>query len=56
MISYRNITRIRIELENVLLLIGELEKKGIPKSLIVDIILNEHKKPDSEDECTGKDQ
>ncbi len=55
MISYRNITRIRIELENVLLLIGELESKGIPKDLIISIIKNEHKKPVKEDERTGKD-
>ena len=47
---------VRIELENILLLIDELGERGISKDEIVDIILNEHKKPDSKDECTCKDQ
>lgn len=54
MIDYRHIARVRMELENILLLIGELEKKGIEKSLIVDIILNEHERPNSEDERFGE--
>ena len=54
MIDYRNITRIRIEVENLLLLVDELEKKGIPKDLIVNVILNEHEKPNNEDERTSE--
>jgi len=56
LINYQNIARIRREVENILLLIDELEAKGLPKGIIIDIILNESQKPNKENECTGKDK
>jgi len=46
-ISYTNIARVRRETENILMLVDELSKRGIPKEIIVKIILNEHEKPNS---------
>ena len=56
MIEYTNIARVRRELENILMLIDELEAKGLPKGIIIDIILNESGKTNSEDEHSGEDQ
>ncbi len=56
MITYQNIARIRREVENILLLVDELEKKGIPKYIIINSILDESKKPDKNDECTCKNK
>ena len=55
MIKYENIARVRRETENILLLIDELEKRGIPKEVIVNIILNESKNPNKKDEYSSKD-
>ena len=56
MITYQNIARIRREVENLLLLVDELEKKGIPKYIIINTILNEPQKPSKNDECSCKDE
>ena len=53
MICYQHIKKVRYEVERILLMVDELEKKGIPKDLIVNVILNEHEKPDIEDERTS---
>ena len=55
MISYQNIARVRRELENILLLIDELEAKGIPKGIIIDIIINEPEETTSEDDRPAED-
>ena len=54
MITYKNITRVRRELENILLLVDELEEKGIPKEVIINTIINEPKKSSQEDERISK--
>jgi len=56
MISYHNIARVRREVENILLLVDELENKGIPKAVIVDIILNVSQEPNQEDEHPSKNK
>lgn len=56
MISYQNISRIRREVENILLLVYELEDKGIPKDVIINAIIDEPKKSDKKDECPCKDK
>ena len=55
MIHYANIARVRREMENILLLMDELEKKGLSKEVIVNIILNESKYTTSKDERPCKD-
>jgi len=54
MIDYHNIARVRREVENILLIVDELENKGIPKAIIVDIILNVSQEPNKEDEHTDE--
>ena len=44
----------RRELENILLLVDELEAKGVPKAKIIDIILDE--KADRQNERPGEKQ
>jgi hypothetical protein len=56
LITYENIARVRREVENILLLVDELEDRGIPKGVIVNIILNESEKPSNKDECSSKDK
>lgn len=48
MIKYTELARVRRELENILLLIDELDQRGIPKDVIVDKIIDE--KPSSKNE------
>ncbi len=55
MIKYQNIARVRREAENILLLVEELEKKGIPKYIIINTILNEPKEPSKNDERPSED-
>jgi hypothetical protein len=55
LIEYSNIARVRREVENLLILVDELRDRGIPKELIIDVILNEHKKPGEKDEHSDKD-
>lgn len=55
MIDYRVLARIRREVENILLLVDELEAKGIPKAIIVDIIINESEKVDSQNDGTSEE-
>ena len=54
MIQYCELARVRRELENILVLFDELEKRGIPKEVIVKKIVDE--KTDSKDERTRKDK
>lgn len=55
MIEYTHIARVRREVENILLLVDELDKKGIPKAIIVDIIINAHEGFNQKDERPTKD-
>ena len=56
MIKYDNIARVRREVENLLLLVDELRDRGIPKELIVDVIIDEHRKVGKKDEYSNKDK
>ena len=56
MITYDNIARVRREVENLLILVDELRDRGIPKELIVNVILNEHTKASKTDERSNKDK
>ena len=56
MIKYDNIARVRREVENLLLLVDELRDRGIPKELIVDVIIDEHRKTSKKDEYSNKDK
>jgi hypothetical protein len=55
MITYQNIARIRREVENLLLLVDELEKKGIPKYIIINTILDEPKVTSKNNERPSED-
>ena len=55
MIKYDNIARVRREVENLLILVDELRDRGIPKELIIDVIIDEHKKASKKDESINKD-
>lgn len=50
MIKYDNIARVRREVENILMLVYELEDKGIPKDVIINAIINEPKEHTKKDE------
>jgi hypothetical protein len=54
LIKYDNIARVRREVENILILVDELDKRGIPKEIIINAILDESKKPYNKNEHTGK--
>ena len=56
MIEYTNIVRVRREVENILLLMEELENRGLCKEAIVNIILNESTKSSKKDECPCKNK
>lgn len=55
MIHYRSLAKARRELENMLLLINELEEKGVPKELIVDELIKsfEENQRDGQERPTG---
>ena len=55
MINYTELARVRRELENILLLIDELEEKGVPKGIIIDKIIDEPEETDNQDEHPAKD-
>ncbi len=55
MITYNNIARVRREVENILLLVDELDKKGIPKYIIINTILDEPKATRKNDERPSED-
>ena len=58
LIRYRGLARVRRELENILVLIDELQERGVSRDQINRIIENitEDEKADSKDECPGKEQ
>jgi hypothetical protein len=56
LISYNNIARVRREVENILLLVDELDKKGVPKDLIIDAIVNGTGKDTQKDVSPNKDK
>jgi hypothetical protein len=56
LIKYDNIARVRREVENLLLLVDELRDRGIPKELIVNVIIDEHRKAGKENEHSNKDK
>ena len=56
MITYDRLARVRRELENVLILMDELELKGIERKDIVNIITNESKESIITNECTCKNK
>ena len=56
MIVYKNISKVRRELENMLLLVDELEERGIPRYIIIDAVKNEFGHFSKTYEYPGKDQ
>jgi hypothetical protein len=56
LIEYTNIARVRREVENLLILVDELRDRGIPKDLIVNVIINEHQKSSEKNEHSNKDK
>jgi hypothetical protein len=56
LINYDDLARVRRELENILLLVDELESKGVPKEVITNLIKNESEKLSSKNERVSKDQ
>jgi hypothetical protein len=56
LINYDDLARVRRELENILLLVDELESKGIPKEAITNLIKNESEKLSNKNERVSKDQ
>jgi hypothetical protein len=56
LITFDRLARVRRELENVLILIDELELKGIERKDIVKLITNESKGSNITNECTCKNK
>lgn len=56
MITYDILARVRRELENVLILMDELELKGIERKDIIKLITNESKESNITNECTCKNK
>jgi hypothetical protein len=56
LIKYDNIARVRREVENLLLLVDELRDRGIPKELIVNVIIDEHRKVSKKNEYSNKNK
>ncbi len=56
MIEYQGMARVRRELENIIVLIDELEKKGVPRKTIVKLIQNESENVAKKNECSCEDQ
>jgi len=50
------LSKVRRELENILILVDELEKKGVSKEVINKMIINEFDRITKEDEQDSQDQ
>ncbi len=56
MIGYKVLAKVRRELDNILILMDELEDRGLPKDEVVKIILNESRKLTKTDEHPNEDK
>jgi hypothetical protein len=56
LIDYKNLARVRREAENLLILVDELDKRGVPKEIIVNMIVNESEKPVKKNEYPKQDK
>ena len=56
MIGYKILAKVRRELDNILILMDELETRGLPKDEIVNIILHESEKLTKTDEQSNEDE